>query len=124
MYGLKNISRIAFDNFVKLIAPHDFTVQEYSGLWKHPTRSTMFTLYVDSFGIKPNSMEDANHLTNAFRKYFKWSIDWESQNYLSLTLGWNYAKKYVDISMPVYIQNALHTFQQKPPARSQDYSHT
>ena len=52
----------------------------------------MFTLCVDGFDIKANSMEDAHHLINAIKKYFKCSINWEGQNYLGLTLDWNYKK--------------------------------
>ena len=56
-------------------------------------------------------------------KKFKLSIDWEGQNYLSLTLDWNYNKKYVDISMPEYIPTTLHKFQNKPPESPQDAPH-
>ena len=90
----------------------------------HHTRSTAFTLCVDGFGMKSNSLDDAYHLINAIRKYFKCSIDWEGQNYLGLTLGGNYTKDYVDISMPVYIPTAFQESKHKTPARSQDASHT
>ena len=68
-------------------------------------------------------MEGAHNLINAIRKYFKCSIDWEVQNYLGLTLYWNYTRKYVDISMNEYIPTALKKFQHKPPARTQDAPH-
>ena len=67
----------------------------------------MFILCDEDFGIKSNSIEDAHHLINTIRKYFKLSINWEGQNYLGLVLDWNYNKKYVDISMPGYIPTAL-----------------
>ena len=55
MYGLKQASCIAFDNIVKLLAPHVYLrVQEYPGLWKHQTRSTVFTHCVEYFGVKDN----------------------------------------------------------------------
>ena len=57
------------------------------------------------------------------KKYFKWSIDWEGQNYLGLTLEWTCAKNYIDISMPGYIPTALHKFQHKPPSYTQDAPH-
>ena len=111
MYGLKQAACIAFGNLFKLLAPHDYSpVQESPGLWKHQTQLTVFTLFVGDFGIKSNSMEDVHHLINAIRKYFKFSINWEGQNYLGLTLDCNYTKKYVDISMPGYIPTALHKF--------------
>ena len=94
LYGLKKAVCLAFDNLVKLLEPQVyFHVQEYPGLCKHYTWPKVFTLYVDNFGIKTNLTEDAHHIINAIIKYFKWSIDWEGQNYLSLTLDWNYTKK-------------------------------
>ena len=72
MYGLKQAPRLDFDNLVKLLSPHGyFPVQEYTGLWKHQTQTTVFTLCVDNFGIKDNSMEDVHHLINAVREYIK-----------------------------------------------------
>ena len=61
MYRLKQAARLVFDNIVKLLALHGyFHVQEYPGVWKHHTQSTLFTLCVDNFGIKSNSTEDAH----------------------------------------------------------------
>ena len=72
MYVIKQAGRIDFDNPVKLLAPHGyFPVQEYLTLWNHHTCSTVFTLFVENFGIKYNSIEDAHHLINAIRKYCK-----------------------------------------------------
>ena len=124
MYGLKKLACLAFDNIVKLLAPHGYLpVQESPGLWKHQTGTTVFTLCVHNLGIKSNSMEDAHHLINATRKYFKCSIDWEGKNDLGLTLDWKYTKEYFDISMPGYIPTALQKIQHKPPARPQDAPH-
>ena len=96
--------------------PTYFPVWESPGVWKHQTQPTVFTLCVYYFGIKYNSTEYAPHLINVIRKYFKSSIYWEGQNYLGLTLDWNYTKNYVDISIPGYIPTAFHKFQHKPPA--------
>jgi hypothetical protein len=98
-------------------------VRESPGLWKHETRPTVFTLCVDDFGIKANTKDDALHLLNAINTSYKILIDWEGKDYLSLSLIWNYAKKYVDISMPWYIPSALHKFQHKKPTRPQDAPH-
>ena len=92
-------------------------------LWKHQTYYRVFILYIDDFGSKANSLYDAHHLLNSIRKHFKYSIDWEGQNYLGLTLDWNYYEKYFYISMPGYVQTELHKFQQKPPAYAQDAPH-
>ena len=39
-------------------------------------------------------------------------------------MDWNYAKKYIDISMPGYKPTALHKLKHKPPDRSQDAPRT
>ena len=57
------------------------------------------------------------------QKYFKCSIDWEGQNYLGLTLDWNYTKIYAGISMHGYIPTTLQKLHHKPPARPQDAPH-
>ena len=93
MYVLKQAARLAFENIVKTLAPHGYLpVRESPGLWKHQAQLTVFTLCVRNFCIKSNSMEDAHHLINVIKKYFKCSINWEGQNYLGLTLDWNYKK--------------------------------
>jgi hypothetical protein len=125
MYGLKQAARLAFNNLVKLLAPHGYyPIRASPGLWRHKTRPTVFTLCVDDFGIKYNHKDDADHLINTIKKYFKCSLDWEGKNYLGLTLNWDYAKRCVDISMPGYIAAALHKFQHKKPAKPQDAPHT
>ena len=113
MYGLKQAARLAFDNLIKLLAPDGYyPVRESPGLWKHKTRSTVFTLCVDDFGIKYASQEDADHLISSIHKHFKCSVNWEGKNYLGLTLNWNYTnKRYIDVSMPGYIKAALKNFQ-------------
>ena len=108
MHGIKQAACLAFYNLVKLLVPHGYLpVQEPPGLCKHQTHSTVFTLCVEKFGNKDNSLYNTHHLINALKNYFKCSIDWEGQNYLDLTMDWNYAKKYVDISMSGYIPTAL-----------------
>ena len=91
IYGLKQVDHIDFDNLVKLLAPHRyFPVQESPGSWKHQTQPTVFTLCVDDFGRKANSIEDAHHLINDIKKHLKFSINWGGKHYLDLTLDWNY----------------------------------
>ena len=68
MYRLKQASRIAFDNLVKLLTPNGYLlIGKSPGLWKHQTRSTVFILCFDFFGIKANSGDDANHLINTIK---------------------------------------------------------
>ena len=72
MYGLKQDARLVFDNIVKLLEPHSYLpVWGSTGLWKHQNRATVFTLCVNDFGMKANSMEDAHQLINVIRKYLE-----------------------------------------------------
>ena len=68
IYRLKQASRLAFGHIVKLLAPHGyFPIQESPGLWNHHTRSMDFTLCVDDFVIKYNSLDDVHHLINLIK---------------------------------------------------------
>ena len=43
------------------------------------------------------------------------TVDLTGNSYLGLTIDWNYAQGYVDISMPNYVRKALHDFQHPAP---------
>ena len=82
----------------------------------------MFTLVVDSFGIKYNIRQDADHLTSALEDLYVIKKDWEGM-FLGLTLNWDYTNRTVDISMPKYIEAALHKLQHPTPMKPQDAPH-
>jgi hypothetical protein len=84
----------------------------------------MFSLVVDDFGVKCNGTAAANHLIHALRQMYKITVNWEGTLYLGLTLCWDYVKRTVDLSMPGYINAALHQFQHSAPAHPQDAAHT
>ena len=67
-------------------------------------------------------LDDAHHLINTIRKYFKCSVDW-GKKYICLTLDWNYKKKYVDIYMHEYVAATMHKFQHIKPERTQYAPH-
>ena len=127
MYGLKQAAILAYDQLVKNLANHGYHPCPNSvGIWKHETRATKFCLCVDDFGIKYNSVEDANHLLNALKQYYKLSVDWNGENYCGLTIKWNYKEGYVDISIPGYIHSLLqrlkHTLPRKVIHHPHDYT--
>ena len=41
-------------------------------------------------------------------------VDWSGVNYLGLTLKWEYAKGYMDVSVPGYITKVLAKLNDKP----------
>ena len=53
------------------------------------------------------SKAGANHLLQAICQYYKYTTDWNGNNYRGLVFAWNYTAGFVDISMSGYIQKTL-----------------
>jgi hypothetical protein len=64
------------------------------------------------------------HLLEALRGLYTVTEDWTGTLFSGLTIQWNYAGKYVDISMPHYIPAMLHRFQHPKPAKHQGAPHS
>ena len=121
MYGLAQAGRIANDRLTKFLEPDGYVpVKHTPGLWKHKTRDIRFTLVVDDFGIKYTNRADAEHLISTLEKHYKVATDWTGAKYCGLTLDWNYALGWVDISMPGYVIRALYRFMHPAPDRPED----
>jgi len=124
MYGLKEASILAYEQLVAHLAPYGYSPMPFTpGLWRHSTRRTTFTLAVDDFGVKHFSKADAEHLFNALRDKYTITTDWTGSTYLGLTLAWNYAQRWVDVSMPDYVPNALARLGHKKPKIPQHAPH-
>ena len=112
MPGLKQAGRIAHDRLVKHMKQFGYAPCKHTpALWKHDTRPISFTLVVDDFGVKYINKQDLQHLIDTLRQQYTITVDRTGNNYLGLTLEWNYEQGYVDISIPDYILHALHEFQ-------------
>jgi hypothetical protein len=97
-------------------APHGYHHVEHThGLWHHKTRPITFTLVVDDFGVKYVGKEHADHLLNALKKHYEVTEDCEGKLYCGTLLEWDYDNRTVILSMPGYIENALHKFQHNTP---------
>ena len=70
---------------------------------------------VDDFGIKYTKKEDADHLISALKDKYIITEDWSGKHYCGLTLDWHYTKKYVEVSMPGYVRDALTRFRHATP---------
>ena len=120
IYGLPQAGILANKLLRKRLAPHGyFEVAHTPGLWKHITRPIEFSLVVDDFGVKYVGKEHADHLLNVLHKYYSTTIDWTGSLYCGITLQWNYRKRYVDISMPGYIDKVRQRFDHKTPPKPQ-----
>jgi hypothetical protein len=125
MPGLKQAGRIANDRLQQHLAKFGYApVARTPSLWKHATRPVTFSLVVDDFGVKYVGKQHAEHLIHSLTQLYQISIDWTGALYLGLTLKWDYKNRIVDLSMPGYINEALHKFQHPAPPRRQDAPHS
>ena len=87
------------------------------------TRPVQFTLTVNDFGVKYVGKHSAQHLIMTLKQHYKVEEDWDGAPYCGITLAWNYAERYVDISMPRYVDRLLAHFNHKPLTRPQHSPH-
>ena len=124
MYGFKQAAILAYHQLKENMSKHDYYhIPHTMEMWKHKSRPTTFCLCVDDFGIKYESLKDAQHLIAALQEYYKITIDWSGKHYCGLTLDWDYEKQFVGISMPGYINSLLSRIHHQTPKRSVDTPH-
>ncbi len=120
MYGLPQAGILAQNLPEKRLNQHGYHQSKVTpGLWKHDCRPLLFTLCVGDFGIKYVGWEHANHLTKILKKHYNCSIDWGGNQYLGMTLDWDYNDHKVHISMLDYVPEALMGFQHRAPNKPQ-----
>ena len=120
IYGLPQGGILANKLLRKRLAPHGYyEVAHTPGLWRHVTRPIEFSLVVDDFGVKYVGKKHADHLLKVLHKYYKTSIDWKGSLYCGISLNWNYNERYVDISMPGYIDKVRQRFNHEMPPKPQ-----
>ena len=111
VYGLPQASKTAHDRLDKYLLQYGYTsTPRTPGLWRHSHHLIAFTFVVDDFGIKSEDVRHTTHFTNALPDLYTITAYPTSSLYCSVTLEWNYAKKYVDVSMPGYVTKVLHKF--------------
>jgi hypothetical protein len=124
MYGLPQEGILANQLLTRRLAIHGYHQTKFTpGLWRHVTRPIQFTLVVDNFGVQYVGAEHAHHFIAALETDYTVSKYWTGSLYCGITLNWDYANKHVDLSMPGYIKDALHKFQQPLPKRPQYAPH-
>ena len=115
MYGLKQAAVLAYNKLVTVLSTHGYKPCTYStGLWEHTTLKTKFCVCVDDFGVKYFNKADADHLLTALKTHYSLTIDWTGGDYCGLTIHWNYERRYVDISMPGYIDKVVQLHELTP----------
>ena len=114
MPGLKQAAHLANERLVHHLAPYGYApVQHTPSIWKHESNGILFALVVDDFGIKSTSDSETSHLLQALR----------DTKFLGFILDWDYSDRKVYLSMPNYVQHALHRLQHSLPTRLQHAQH-
>ena len=108
MYGLPAAGMLA-NRLLKERLKKDgyFELPHTPGLWKNDWRPITFSLVVDDFGIKYVGEQHFDHLIAAIKRDYTVEVDETGGLYCGISLDWNYAEGYVDISMPGYVLKQL-----------------
>ena len=118
MPGLKQAGKIAHGRLKTHLEKNGYQPCRHTpALWTHATRPISLTLVVDNFRVKYVGGRHLNHLINTLQDQYKITVDLTGKSYLGLTIDWNYAQGYVEISMPYYFRKALHKLQHPAPRR-------
>jgi hypothetical protein len=124
VYGLPQAGRLANECLTKYLAHLGYIPGAHThGFWKDTKSDLMFTLVIDDFGVRYTNKADAARLMHDLKQQYKVSEDWEGNRYIGLTIKWDYDLCTVEISMPGYVERALHRFSHPKPTRPQDSPH-
>jgi hypothetical protein len=121
MYGLPQAGIIAQQLLEERLKQHRYCQSKTTpGLWKHDTRPISFTLIVNDFGVKYVGKENAQHLLDVVRQYYKCLCNWVGERYCGLTIKWDYNGREDHLAMPGYLPKALTRFKHPIPTKPQD----
>ena len=111
-YGLKEAGKIAHDDLVTHLQKFGYEKTENTpGLFRHRTRDISFTLVVDDFGIAYQHEDDVKHLIDAIKERYPVKVKMDPDQYIGITLKWDYIKRELRCSMDGYVENALKEFE-------------
>jgi len=121
MYGLAEAGRLAQDRLIAHLDIHGYyEAVNTPCLFKHRTRSTIFSLVVDDFGIKYRTQTDADHLLATLRLLYNITVDVTGSQYLGMTILYNKSLRIFQTSMPGAVSSYLKRYQFTPLVVSTD----
>jgi hypothetical protein len=113
IYGLPQAGKLAQDRLIKHLADHGY-IQCINTpcLFVHQANGVAFTLVVDDFLIKYKDKTAVDHLLASLRELYTITTEFGmTQKYVGITLHHNRTKRYIDMSIPGYVQKAIQRFQ-------------
>ena len=121
VYSLPQAGIIAQQLLKEHLKKHGYRQsQTTSGLWKHGTRPISFSLVIVNVGVKYVGEENAQHLLDTVRQYYKCSCDWEGERYCGIAIKWDYKGRKVHLVMPSYLPKEQTHFKHTIPSTPQD----
>jgi hypothetical protein len=80
----------------------------------------LFTLVIDSFGIKYIGKDHVNHLIWCINQKYELIKDWKGNLYCGIKLNWDYNARTLDISMSRFIKLLLLQYKHHMPSKPQN----
>ena len=104
---------------MKKLVPYGCThVQHTPGLWINKEQNATFSLVVDVFGIKYDSLNNFHYLINTHKVKHTIVVDMTGNSCIGVALNWNYNKREVTSSTPDFYPSLLrkvnHQLSSKP----------
>ena len=79
---------------------------------------------VDDFGFKYTNKRHVDKLLKIMSQWYVMKMDWPGTSFGGITLKWNYdGERWVELSLPEYIEKVLARFRHPQPKRPQDSPH-
>ena len=121
MYSLPQAGTLTKKQLIRFLGSYSYSpVPHTPGPWRHQWQPITFCLVVDDFGIKYIGKEHADHLIQCLcNHYQEVEIDWAGKRFCGIHLNWDYTNHTCDLSMPGYVEQALHKFQHPTPTKLQ-----
>jgi hypothetical protein len=124
VYDLPQAGILAYNQLVSHLVIHGYSPCTHTpGIWTQNTRDVTLCFVVDDFGIKYSKRCDADHLLAALEELYVVTMDWADSMYLTMTIGWEYINKTIDIAMSGYVVKALDRFQHNTVGHPQHSPH-
>ena len=122
MYGLPQAGILAKKQLIRFLGSYSYSAVPHTPrLWRHQWQPITFCLVVDDFGIKYIGKDHADHLIQCLRNHYQEvKIESAGKRFCGIHLNWDCTNRTCDLSMPGYVEQALHKFQHPTPKKLQD----
>lgn len=118
IFGHPQAGKIAQDDLIpRLVAAGYHPVKDMPMVFSDTSRSTIFCLVVDDFGISSKTPEDTERLLNTLRQHYPITHDPLGRKFLGMRIHHDRSLRKLTVSMPNYIKQALERFNVSAPVK-------